>query len=87
MNSSEALKEASRAAFANQFEVSKHGLERMAERGATRKDICCAMRSASLATEQEHERKWRLEGGKDLDGEPLTVVIVFTGTGLVVSVF
>lgn len=87
MNSSDALREAARAAFANQFEVSKHGLERMAERGATREDICRAMRSATLAVEQEHQRKWRLEGGQDLEGEALIVVIVFVGAGIVVSLF
>ena len=87
MKHQDALIVAARAAFANQFEVSRHALERMAERSATREDICRALRSATTAVEQEHDRKWRLEGGQDLDGEALIVVIVFTGAGIVVTLF
>jgi hypothetical protein len=40
-------------------------------------------------SERRHEgnNKWKLEGGKDDDGQPLGVVIVFTARGLVVTVF
>lgn len=83
----EALREAARAGLANQFEVSSHAHRRMGERGATRADICCALRSSLAAIVQENDRKWRLEGGRDLDGDELIVVIVFTGQGVVVTVF
>lgn len=87
MNADEALEEAARAGQFGQFEVSGHALERMAERSATRRDICLALRSATTAIQEDHDRNWRLEGGKHDEGDPLTVVIVFTGRGVIVTVF
>jgi hypothetical protein len=58
----------------------------MQQRSVGREDIRQALMSASTAV-HEVDRKWRLEGGVDTDGDPLGVVIVFTGRGLVVTVF
>ncbi len=69
----------------DQFELTFHALQRMRERNATRWDICLALRSATIALHQEGDR-WRLEGGRDDDGEPLGLVVVFTGRGLIVTV-
>jgi hypothetical protein len=82
----EALREAKLAGRFNQFEVSLHCLRRMAERSVTRWDICLALRTATQATHEE-AAKWKMTGGSGDDGEFLDVVIVFTGKGLVVSVF
>jgi hypothetical protein len=86
MTPSEALREAARAGYSGQFEVSSHCLRRMRERNVTRRDICLALRSATTAAHEDGE-KWCLKGGRDDDGEALAVVIVFTGHGLIVSVF
>ncbi|HKY37252.1 MAG TPA: hypothetical protein VJN18_15015 [Polyangiaceae bacterium] len=54
----------------------------------TRRDICCALKSATTAQEQDAtEAKWRLTGGCDDDGESLGVVIIFSGRQLIVTVF
>jgi len=60
----------------------------MAQRNVTRRDICLALQSATTAAQDpECADKWRLEGGRDDDGAALGVVIVFTGRGLIVTVF
>lgn len=87
MTPDEALKEAIRAGEFAQFEISRHAFERMKQRRVTRWDICLALRSSKVAVPQDQPRKWRIEGGNADDGASLMVVIVFTGRGLVVSVF
>jgi hypothetical protein len=86
MTASEALRDAALAGRLGQFEVSSHCLVRMRQRNVTRRDICLALRSATSAVQQA-EAKWRLNGGRDDDGEPLDVVVAFTGNVLVVTVF
>lgn len=86
MSPTEALQEALRAGRFGQFEVSSHCLDRMRLRNATRRDICCALKSATTAKHQEGS-KWRLEGGCDEEGVRLDIVIVFTGRGLIVTIF
>lgn len=86
MTPAQALREASLAGRSRQFEISRHALTRMKERNVTVRDIGLALESATQAT-FEAENKWRLEGGEDDTGDPLGVVIVFTGRGLVVTVF
>ncbi len=86
MTSAEALREAARAGRYRQFELSSHALQRMKQRNVTRRDIGLALSSATSAA-HEGGNKWRIDGGTDDDGEPLGVVIVFTGRGLVVTVF
>jgi hypothetical protein len=86
MTPSDALKEAARAGKYRQFEVSSHAHKRMQERNVTRRDIALALASATSAAHQGGE-KWRLDGGVDDAGDALGVVIVFTGRGLIVTVF
>ncbi len=81
----EALREAALAGRAQQFEVSRHALQRMGERNVTRLDICSALKTATSAT-CENETKWRLAGGHDLDGDAIELVVVLTGRCLVVTV-
>jgi hypothetical protein len=86
MTPTEALAEAARAGRYRQFDVSSHALKRMKERNVTRRDIGLALASATTA-KFEGGTKWRVEGGRDDAGDPLGVVIAFTGRGLVVTVF
>ena len=58
----------------------------MRQRNVTRRDICLALRSATTAVQQA-DAKWRLNGGRDDDGEQLDVVVAFAGNVLVVTVF
>ena len=86
MSPAEALQEAARAGRLRQFDVSSHCLERMRQRNVTLRDISCALKSAKIAKHQE-SCKWRLEGGCDDDGERLDVVVVLTGSALIVTIF
>lgn len=86
MTPEQALKEAGLVGRLGQFGLSRHAVRRMEERNVTRRDIGHALRSATAAILQE-DGSWRIEGGTDDDGEPLTVVVAFTGRGVVVTVF
>ena len=85
MTAKEALSNAARAGSLNQFGVSRHARERMAERQVTRADIQCVLKSATKAIPDLDPMKWKIEG-KDLDGDDLAVVFAFTSHGLVVTV-
>jgi hypothetical protein len=82
----EALETAHRAGATGQFFVSIHARERQGERTAHRADIREALRTTTKAKLQENER-WRLDGGTDLDGDDLTLIVVFEAGVIVVTVF
>jgi hypothetical protein len=60
----------------------------MDERNAHAADVDRAVRTASSAVHDPPGDKWKLEGGTDLEGQGLTVVISFdAGYPRVVTVF
>lgn len=61
----------------------QHARERMRLRNADPRDVDSAIHSATVAIEQD-EGAVRLEGGSDLDGDPLTVVVREIRPGLLV---
>ncbi len=89
MTSKEALREAQTGARLGRVEVSRHARTRMSQRGVKAEDLRTVIVSATSATEQKEdgEQRWRLEGGKDLDAEELTVVVAFRFGVTVVTVF
>lgn len=86
MTPAEALREASLSGRFDQFEVSSHAMDQMLERNVTRRDIRCALKTASVAVSEPGER-WRVEGGRDDAGDPLTLIVVFDGRTIIVTVF
>jgi hypothetical protein len=82
-----ALRTARKAGTTGQFYVTAHALQRQDERSVTQADIASALASSMRATYQPQRRTWRLGGGRDLDGEELTVVVVFEQGVVVVTVF
>lgn len=86
MTPAEALREAALAGRVEQFEVSWHALQRMRERHVTHRDIATALKTATAATHEQGAR-WRLDGGHDIDGQSLVLVVVLTGRCLVVTMF
>jgi hypothetical protein len=86
MTPTEALQAAALAGRLNQFEISSHALQRMRQRNVTLRDIRLALGSATTAIHEAGTR-WRLEGGRDDDGDALDLVVVFNGRVLVVTVF
>jgi hypothetical protein len=64
-----------------------HAEKRMRQRGATRDDVRAALMGGKRAVAQPEER-WRVDGGRDLEGDDLTVVVVIEDDGdLVVTLF
>jgi hypothetical protein len=57
----------------------------MRERNVTRRDIGHALSVATSATLEGE--CWRFDGGTDLEGEALSVVVVLVGDAFVVTVF
>ena len=57
-----------------------HAYERMQERGATQSDVAEAIRTATSAEPSaDGPNRWRVRGGSDWDGDPLSVVIAIDG--------
>jgi hypothetical protein len=68
--------------------MSGHAYEQMFLRGVRRGDITSALKTARSAIYTAERDTWRLEGGKDLDGDPLVVVVSLESWGdVVVTVF
>ena len=58
----------------------------MRERNATAEDIRAAIKTSTSCTAAQEER-WRLDGGTDLDGEALSVIVILDDGVLVVTLF
>lgn len=64
-----------------------HARQQMRARRVRAADICRALATATRAVPQDSPRKWRFEGGTDVDGDDLIVVASFENGVVVVSVF
>ena len=64
-----------------------HAREESAEANATRYDVQNALVTAKRALHQPANDRWRVEGGTDLDGDDLVLVVVFEGDVVVITVF
>jgi len=85
--SADALARIQHAARHGRVLLSRHAQDEAENAGVQARDIENAIRTATVAIEQE-QQKYRLEGGCDLDGDALTVVVREVQPGLlVVTVF
>lgn len=73
-------------ALAGRFLVSRHAEERMAERGVSFPDVREALVTATICRAEPADR-WRLEGGHDCDGAPLSAIVAFEAGVVVVTLF
>jgi hypothetical protein len=64
-----------------------HARQRMADRGATFGDVQRALATADRALWQPDRQNWRVEGGVDLDGDELTVIVDVEADVIVVTLF
>ncbi len=71
----EVLKHATAAAEDFDFRLCPHARERMRQRQVTVADVLSGLRTATSATYQADVDRWRLEGGTDVEGVGLTLVI------------
>lgn len=82
-----ALDQIKRLAGGGQIVVTFHARGRMAERGATFEDIRRALTTAGRATWQADRQNWKVEGGADLDGDEMTVIVDIEVDVIVVTLF
>ncbi len=85
MSPAEALAAIRGYAGANRIEFTAHAVTRMGMRHASYADVREALMTAK-SCRQQPDGAWRAEGGHDLDGDELTVVVVIED-GLVVVTF
>ena len=81
-----ALAAARGLASAGRIVLSSHAELRMRERGATFADVRHALVSATTCYAQPDER-WRMEGGCDVDGDALTLIVTFEADVIVGTLF
>jgi hypothetical protein len=53
----------------------------------TRKDIASGLATATRVSHQADNDRWRIEGGHDLDGDGLTVIVAFEDGVIVVTAY
>lgn len=85
MTNAEALKKLEALAASGQIILGSHARDRMAERGVRYQDIRNALENATSCAPSEADR-WAVKG-PDVEGDELTVVVVITGSLIVVTVF
>lgn len=69
------------------FSMTIHARAEAVEANATRYDVQNALVTARRALHQPDKDRWRVEGGIDLDGDELVLVVVFEGDLVVITVF
>lgn len=84
----EALDQVRRAGTTGRFFVSLHARdhEHRVIRNIQRADVQETLRSAKSAKQQKNKR-WKIEGGTDIDGDDVTLIVVFDAGVVVVTVF
>ncbi|HEX5063214.1 MAG TPA: DUF4258 domain-containing protein [Kofleriaceae bacterium] len=64
-----------------------HARMRMDERNASESDVCSALLSASAADYNAAKDNYRVSGGADQDGDPMTVVVSVEADVVVITIF
>ena len=86
MNDTKALSEIQRLARLNRIVYTGHAILRMDDRGASRDDVRSALITATSARLQERGT-WRVDGGRDLEGDDLTAIVDLEADVIVVTLF
>ena len=85
VDSRDALREIQGHAGVGNIRYTAHARTRMAERAVSVGDVRCALVTATAAIGDNGA--WCVDGGRDLDGEGLTVVVAIDRAAVVVTVF
>lgn len=83
----EALAAVIEAGKIGRFHMTAHAREEAGAAGASRYDVQNALKTAKTATHQPAKDRWRIDGGHDLDGDELTIVVALEGDVVIVTVF
>lgn len=87
VNDAKALAEIQWLARLDRIVVTPHAGRRMDERGATERDVRNALWTATAALRQADRDNWRVEGGLDIEGDPLTLICDIEADVIVVTLF
>jgi len=68
------------------FLLSGHAFDRMRDRRLKRQEVARALVEATVAVAQD-DGTWRVDGGSDLDGEPVTLIVALDRGVLIVTIF
>jgi hypothetical protein len=82
-----ALVEIKRLARLGRIVLTNHALRRMDERGVTPSDVTVALVTATQAVWQVERMNWRVEGGRDMSGDALVIVVDIIEAVVVITVF
>lgn len=80
------LAECHLAGTSGRYIYADHALDQMSRRNVTRGDVRSALGSATVATFQADNGRWRITG-TDRDGDSLSLAVVFENGIVVVTVF
>jgi len=83
----EALEAAQDAGRTGRLDWTPHAYEQARKRNIKKLDARAALASATHAVYQPENDRWRIEGGQDLEGDDLTVVVVFEGLLVIITFF
>jgi len=86
-NDAKALAQIQRLARLDQVVITSHARRRMAERDVTELDVWMALLTATAAFPQSDLDNWRVEGGRDVDGDDLTLICDLDADVIVVTLF
>lgn len=64
-----------------------HARIRMDERNASEADVCEAVLSANAADHNAAKDNYRVSGGCDRDGDPMTVIVAVEADVVVITIF
>ena len=87
MSPTEALAAVVEAGKTGHFYMTPHARDEAYQASATRYDVQKALATAEQATHQPSNGRWKIRGGVDLDGDELTLVVVFEGDVVVITVW
>jgi hypothetical protein len=85
LNAAAAKVEIAKLATANRLRLDEHAQDRADERGASYRDVRCALMGATSCVIQPNGRYCLV--GRDLDGDELTTVCIIEQSVVVVTLF
>jgi len=72
---------------ANRYALTPHAQQRMRSRHIRFDDLRLAAASATRAVLQPANDRWRVEGGRDMDGDDLTLVVEVRADVLIITLY
>lgn len=82
-----ALEHIRRLAIQGRVRFTRHARDRMEQRDVSDSDVVSALISATIATRQSESGAYRVEGGTDMAGDGLIVIVAVEADLIVITMF